>query len=131
MVSEWLAPAGPLPYDDRAKVVEYLDQQRRADLAVWVGYRLRTGGTVDHELMIRLRGRRLGRAQLRALFWGLTQDMPTQCYVGFPTHPEMRQARRAGELIWERTGPAPDRADRWTFELFTNASSCQQSCAFQ
>jgi hypothetical protein len=117
MVYEWLAPAEPLADEDCARAVEYLDQQGRADLAVWVGYRLRAGGGVDHELVIRLRGRRPGSAERRALFWGVTLDLPTRCYVGFPTHAEMREARRVGERIWERTGPTPGGLDPLEFRL--------------
>jgi hypothetical protein len=116
-MDEWLPPAEPLAGDDRAKAVAYFDRQGRADLAVWVGYRMRAGGCVDHELMIRLRGRRPGSVELRALFWGVTYDLPTRCYVGFPTHAEMRQARRVGELIWERTGQAPAGANPLEFRF--------------
>jgi hypothetical protein len=48
-MDEWLPPAEPLAGDDRAKAVAYLDRKARADLEVWVGYRMRAGGGVDHE----------------------------------------------------------------------------------
>jgi hypothetical protein len=116
-VYEWLSPTEPLSDDDRAKAVAFLERQARFDLAVWVGYRFRPGGSVDHELMLRSRGRTPGSRGRRTLFWGVTYELPTQCYVGFPTRAEMRQVRRVGEFVWERTGPPSERADPLFYRL--------------
>lgn len=85
MVREWVPPVERLLDDDRAKAIAFLDRQGRFDLAVWVGYRWRRGQVADHELMLRLRGRRPGRQELQVLLWGVTSELPTDCYVGFPT----------------------------------------------
>lgn len=114
-VYEWLAPENAFPEDDHARAVSYLEGQARFDLAVWVGYRFRPGGGVDHELKLRLRGRRPSRHELSALFWGVSHEIGVHAYIGIPTHAEMQEIRRVGEFVWERTGPAPEYADPLDF----------------
>lgn len=114
-VYEWLAPEEAFSEDDHARAVSYLERQARFDLAVWVGYRFRPGGGVDHELKLRLRGRRPSRHELSALFWGVSNEIGVRGYIGIPTRPEMRQIRGAGEFVWERSGPPPDNADPLDF----------------
>jgi hypothetical protein len=114
-VYEWLPPERPLSEDDRARAAAYLAQQARFDLAVWVGYRFRPGGAVDHELKLRLRGRRPGRRDLSALFWGVCHEIGVDAYIGIPTRAEMEAIRRVGDCVWERTGPAPEYADPLDF----------------
>jgi hypothetical protein len=117
MPYEWLPPAEPLDDDDRVKAVAFLEGQARFELAVWVGYRTGPGHNADHELKLRLRGNRPGRDGLRTLFWGVSYSLGTRCYVGVPTHAEMRKIRRAGELTWERREPPPEGADPLDFRL--------------
>jgi hypothetical protein len=107
-VYEWLAPEKTLSEDDHARAVSYLEGQGRFDLAVWVGYRFRSGGTVDHELQLRLRGRRPNRRDLLALFWGVSHEVGLHAYIAIPTRAEMESIRGVGEFVWERTGPAPE-----------------------
>jgi hypothetical protein len=114
-VYEWLPPESTFSPDDHARAVSYLEAQARFDLAVWVGYRFRPGGAMDHELKLRLRGRRPSRQEISALFWGVTHEIGIRGYVGIPTRAEMEQIRRVGEFVWERTGPAPEHADPLDF----------------
>ena len=114
-VYEWLAPENAFSDDQQAKAVSYLEGQARFDLAVWVGYRFRPGGMVDHELKLRLRGRRPSRRELSALFWGVSHEIGVHAYIGIPTLAEMQQIRRVGQIVWERTGPAPEYADPLDF----------------
>lgn len=114
-VYEWLTPEKVLSEDDRARAASYLAGQARFDLAVWVGYRFRPGGSIDHELKLRLRGRRPSRRDLLALFWGVAHEIGVHAYIGIPTRAEMEQIRCVGDLVWARTGPAPAYADPLDF----------------
>jgi hypothetical protein len=130
-VYEWVAPEEPFPEDDHAKAVSYLDRQARFDLAVWVGYRFRADGRADHELKLRVGGRRPGRRELSALFWGVSYELSVAAYIGIPTRAEMDEARRVGEIVWERTGPPPAEADpldfRSTSEQITVSPALRQA----
>lgn len=114
-VYEWLPPEEPFSEDQHAKAVSYLEAQARFDLAVWVGYRFRPGGMVDHELKLCLRGPRPNHSDLSALFWGVSHEIGVHAYIGIPTRAEMQQIRSVGELVWERAGPAPEYADPLDF----------------
>jgi hypothetical protein len=117
MAVEWLAPVDALPDEDRVAAVSYLEGQCRIDLALWVGYRFGPKGSVDHELVLRLRGPRPGRVGVAALSAGVGRELPTRCYVGFPTRATLREARPVAELVWERRGAAAEGADPLDFRL--------------
>jgi hypothetical protein len=114
---EWLPPAKPFEDDDRGKTIAYLDAQSRIDLAVWAGYRHRAGGSVDHELVMRLVPPRPTKSRLRDLFWGVSYGLAVHAYVGFPTRPQMRGAREVGDVVWERSGAPPPGADPLDFRI--------------
>lgn len=114
---EWLPPADPFPSDDHVRAVAYCEGQRRFDAAVWAGYRHRVGGRIDHELVLRLVDPPPEASRRRALFWGVSHEVGVRAYIGIPTREQMSGALKVGEILWERTGPAPADADPLDFDL--------------
>jgi hypothetical protein len=87
------------------------------DLVVWCAYWTEAG--VYHGLVLRMRGRRPGLRQLLAMRGGIDSEIGVGCHI--PTHREVAEARKVGEVVWQRHGPAPDGADPLDFEFLIEA----------
>lgn len=113
-VGKYSAPIDSFPDEYRARVREYLDQQARFDLALWVST---DRNFPDHELLLRARPRRPRFGSRLGLLWQeVSRELSIAPYIAIPTHRQITAAVKAGaEVVWHRAGPPPPGADPLDF----------------